>query len=192
MQRPRALDVWPAACYLVRVLLLVRSRRTHMLDQYFVKQHSNAPERGTRRADRAPCRSGRHHRKRVPSHDERSARPRPPLPLFLVETISPYPPSSATRNQHAVVHHVDAQCARPGYWTYTVRTGVEPFRAVHARPVGLAPPQGCARLSCFRLPTRLSQVDQSSNQLPEYAYPTGAVPSQDRPPCAELPRRLPC
>ena len=102
------------------------------------------------------------------------------------------PPSSATRNQHAVVHHVDAQCACTGYWTYTVRIGVEPFRAVHARPVGLAPPQGCARLSRFRLPTRLSQEDQSSNQLPEYAYPTGAVPSQDRPPCVELLQRSPC
>jgi len=73
----------------------------------------------------------------------------------------------------------------------TVRTGVEPFRAVHARPVGLAPPQGCARLSCFRLPTRLSQEDQFSNQLPEFAYPTGDVPLLDRLPCVELPQRSP-
>jgi hypothetical protein len=111
--------------------------------------------------------------------------------LLFVETISPYPPSSATRNQHAVVRHVDAPCACTEYWTYTVRIGVEPFRAVHARPVGLAPPQGCARLSCFRLPTRLSQEDQSSNQLPGFAYPTGEVPLQDRPPCVELPQRSP-
>ena len=117
--------------------------------------------------------------------------PRKAIKAALVETTSPHPPSSATRNQHVVVHHVDTRCACTTYWTYTVRTGVEPFRAVHARPVGLAPPQGCARLSCFRLPTRLSQEDQSSNQLPGYVYPTGEVPLQGRPPCVELPQRSP-
>lgn len=117
--------------------------------------------------------------------------PRKAIKAALVETTSPHPPSSATRNQHVVVHHVDTRCACTTYWTYTVRTGVEPFRAVHARPVGLAPPQGCARLSRFRLPTRLSQEDQSSNQLPGYAYPTGEVPLQGRPPCVELPQRSP-
>jgi hypothetical protein len=34
----------------------------------------------------------------------------------------------------------------------------------------LAPPQDCARLPCFRLPTRLSQEDQFSNQSPGFAY----------------------
>src|SRR5215472_14619247 len=91
------------------------------------------------------------------------------------ETSSPYPPSSTTWNQHEVMRAIDAVCACTPYWTYSVPIGVEPIRAVHAQPVGLAPPRGCARLPRHRLPARLSQEDWSSSLPLGCEYPAHAT-----------------
>jgi hypothetical protein len=93
----------------------------------------------------------------------------------LPETSSPYPPSSTTWNQHEVMPSIDALCACTPCWTYTVRIGVEPIRAAHARPVGLAPPRGCARLPRHRLPARLSLEDWFSSLPPGCEYPAHAT-----------------
>src|SRR6516164_2241792 len=108
-----------------------------------------------------------------------------PARRTLPETSSPYPPSSTTWNQHGVMRSIDAVCACTPYWTYTLRIGVEPIRAVHARPVGLAPPRGCARLPRHRLPARLSQEDCFSSLPPGCEYPAHATLWLNRLLCAE-------